>query len=999
MAPTVGRLAADSPRVRRTDSCAPAQGDDRLDRDRQPVGLPSGQTEHPEPSRARRRKGEVLAVSEAALDAGAHFHRTDLQVHTPRDANWGSKSLRPVDREAYARDFVRACRSKGLQAVAITDHHDFALFPYIKQAAAQEFDERGQPLPASERLVVFPGLELTLGVPCQALLILDADFPEAQLNSVLEALSCQVVPLEEEVLPAVTTIGHIQSLEDLQTTLDTRAWLVGRYIVLPNVTEKGHQTLLRAHMGVKYRSMPCVGGYVDGDFSQRVKGQGARKILAGEDSNYGNKRLAVFQTSDARSATFEDLGQHTSWIKWAQPTAEALRQACLAQESRIARAVPALPNIFIASLHVSNSNFLGPIDVQFNRQYNAIIGGRGTGKSTILEYLRWCLGDVPHAAEVDDEAAGAARRRRLIEATLTRLEAVVEVTVMINGISHVVRRASKDGGFSLQVGGGAFAPVPESAIQSLLPIHAYSQKQLSSVSVRADELARFVTAPLRPELEARDAAVTEVASRLRENYAALLRARGIDAALERARLNEQSLLDQAAHLRSGLTGLSDADQRFLQARPAVDESRQALQAWESSARQLELATAGLADDVDSALGQLAAVPAAAPVELAESLTNARAALVDATVALQQGLSAALAALRSASESEGSLSVAQQRARLDLVVLDERYEEVKGRSTVHAQQLEQLRDIEARRQQVASGVHSLRSERDRLGDPVAAQNSLRLQLRATHNERSDLLANQCSTVTELSSGLLRAELDRGRGLQGVDQRLRGLAAGAGVRAARWDALFTSVAAESNPVDTWERVLDELETLVSLAEGADFTTEVTPNLSRLGLTLADQQKLRTRLTVDGWLDLLLTPVEDVPTFFYRSKEQVYIPFESASAGQQATALLRVLLAQTGMPLLIDQPEEDLDSQVIQDVVEWLWISKGRRQVIFASHNANLVVNGDAELVMACDYRRAGDQSGGRVKMTGAIDIPELRDEITHIMEGGERAFKLRRDKYGF
>ena len=61
-------------------------------------------------------------------------------------------------------------------------------------------------------------------------------------------------------------------------------------------------------------------------------------------------------------------------------------------------------------------------------------------------------------------------------------------------------------------------------------------------------------------------------------------------------------------------------------------------------------------------------------------------------------------------------------------------------------------------------------------------------------------------------------------------------------------------------------------------------------------------------------------------------------------------RILLAQTGMPLIIDQPEEDLDSQVIESVVEQIWEAKHGRQVMFASHNANLVVNGDAELVVA-------------------------------------------------
>ena len=108
---------------------------------------------------------------------------------------------------------------------------------------------------------------------------------------------------------------------------------------------------------------------------------------------------------------------------------------------------------------------------------------------------------------------------------------------------------------------------------------------------------------------------------------------------------------------------------------------------------------------------------------------------------------------------------------------------------------------------------------------------------------------------------------------------------------------------------------------------------------------------------------------------------------------------MLAQAGPPLIIDQPEDDLDSQVVLDVVRWIWSAKSRRQLIFASHNANLVVNGDAELVVVCENRTQGDQSGGQVGPQGAIDVEEIRSAVTQIMEGGEKAFKLRKEKYGF
>src|SRR4051794_36631749 len=112
------------------------------------------------------------------MDKGAHFHRCDFQVHTPRDPQWnGDEAVTDTERQAYAAAFLAACRDKGLRGVAITDHHDMAFVPYIREAAKKERDESGQLLPARDRIVVFPGMELTLAVPCQALLIFDAEFP------------------------------------------------------------------------------------------------------------------------------------------------------------------------------------------------------------------------------------------------------------------------------------------------------------------------------------------------------------------------------------------------------------------------------------------------------------------------------------------------------------------------------------------------------------------------------------------------------------------------------------------------------------------------------------------------------------------------------------------------------------------------------------------------------------------------------------------------------
>ena len=175
--------------------------------------------------------------------------------------------------------------------------------------------------------------------------------------------------------------------------------------------------------------------------------------------------------------------------------------------------------------------------------------------------------------------------------------------------------------------------------------------------------------------------------------------------------------------------------------------------------------------------------------------------------------------------------------------------------------------------------------------------------------------------------------------------------------------------------------------------------TPILSSTEFTANDLRKMAEKVTSENWIDLFLAQLDDLPLFEYRTREGEYIEFTDASAGQQATALMHVLLNQEGPPLIIDQPEDDLDNQMVSNIATLIWEAKKKRQLMFTSHNANIVVNGDSELVVCCGYKVIGDQSKGEIKKAGAIDIEDIRTEITEVMEGEEEAFKLRQEKYGF
>jgi chromosome segregation protein len=936
------------------------------------------------------------------MDSGAHFYKCDFQVHTPRDINWqGAGAVTEEERRQYAQDFVVACRARGLEGVAITDHHDLAFFKYIREAALGETDDAGKPLPPGARLVVFPGMELTLGIPCQALLLFDAEIPVEFLPLALPALGITPSAPEAATHAPVSKLD-IMSFDDLYEALNKLEPLRNRFIVFPHIGDSGYKTILRKDFEKHYISMPCVGGYVDGPLPVEPKAAGMRTITSGQDKNWGNKPLGLLQTSDSRSRDFADLGKHATWVKWARPTAEALRQACLGRHSRISHAEPRLPSIEITRIEVSNSKFLGPIGLDFNPQYNAVIGGRGTGKSTILEYMRWALCDQPPSgpdAAPDERADFQRRRQALIEGTLLPLGSVVDVSFLLNGVPHIVRRKAV-GDLTLKIGDTPFQVCTEQNVRELLPVRAYSQKQLSAVGARLDELRRFVHAPIQAELDAFEERLGSLAADLRIAFDRVIRFRTLQTEIAAHEIERRSLTEQIEKLRASLKGLSDADRATIGRQGAYEAEQRVVQALQRDANAAEAALATAATECSRLP---APIDTRNTQENGELLKHTHATLAD-WISHARDMIAGLQGVFADPVAEKALGqyfagVADWSERRD--VHRREYEQAKARAAVHEQTLSQIQMLETRLAEINEAADAKEQQLDRLGDPAANFSALRAEWKATHRKRADSLEEQCGKLTAVSKSRLRATLRRATDIIPLAETLKQLMKGTKTRGDRVDNLLEQVRTSGDPLETWHRVLDELLELAwqCIEDEAVATLPPVPRLDSAGFTQKEKIALARQLKPPAWLDLLLFDLRDLPVFEYQVRPDDFLPFENASPGQQATALLSILLLQDGPPLLIDQPEDDLNMKIINDIVATLWQAKTHRQVLFTSHNANLVVNGDAELVICCDYRASATESGGQIKLTGAIDLPKINSEIAEVMEGGIEAFKLRQKKYGF
>lgn len=951
------------------------------------------------------------------MNKGAKFYKCDFQVHSPRDIAWtgarfGVKSeelehLSEEDkedliekREQFCREYLDKIRNAGLNAIAITDHHDVTFVKHLRKIAIEEnkaFELRGE---TEKMITIFPGIELTISSPpSQAILILDSDFSDSHLDAVLNFIGIDPTDqFHRETIPTDQIPAElIRSFRDLHITLDKLSYCKGRYIILPNVNKGGQHSVMRNGYKDHYKSMPCVGGYVDKDISTDT---GYLNKLNGGDVNYGNKSLGIFSTSDNRFEDGRHFGKFSTWVKWAEPTAEAIRQACLAKESRISQITPEIPQIFIESIDVTNSKFLGSFRLNFNEQYNALIGGRGTGKSTILEYTRWGLCDqTVKTGNFEELDIIQKRRDNLINKTLTAVGGEVRITMLKNNIKHIVKRNSTSREILLKIGDEDFQRVSEDDIRKILPIQSYSQKQLSDVGVKTEELKRFIEQPIKGKLEGISYSLDDTNVKLRESYNQVIRKKRVQGEISNFNLEGTSIGDQVKGIRVSLKGISPEDQLIIDKKSKYEIEKTII-----DNTQTELA---LFDErADDLLDLLKLYPE--PIEpLLGNVENK-----DLIKELETIVKSKFEKITKAAEELKSIFNEANVKDYDILIdkwqakqrdFNIQYEAAKGKSQSSQDQLNTIKQLEDRLSEINTKITDRKSILKELGSPEDDYAEYKNKWKDLHLEKVDILNTQASKFSGLSDGLIKAEVTKNINLSVFKDKLRSILEGTRIREDRIDALLDHIRNHQDPILEFIALTNELRLLAEFRYDEENPEDLpnTPILDSTGFTVDHKFKIQAKITTDDWLQLSVAELDFDPEFYYTTNNELgdEIPFRDASAGQQATALLTVLLNQPGIPLLIDQPEDDIDNRAIGNIIKSIWKAKKKRQLIFTSHNANLVVNGDAELVICCDYKDTSSQTRGIIKAEGAIDNKLIKLEITSVMEGGEKAFRLRKDKYGF
>ena len=907
---------------------------------------------------------------------GARWFKTDLQVHTVDDHAGGNAKLpegingtlsSPDTLAAYARRFLQIAAGRRIQVLGLTPHSprvgdepDTSAVWRIVDEWNTGVDDDGTPF-REKIFAVFPGFEPSLNQGSNGLHLLflfDPEIGRANYLKAFDLIMGGVSPwsgnsLQMSSKNATEAFNELQQFHRRECPQTSDGGYEWNYITLaPHIDgDKGLLKSQKAQVLRLFRHSEIAGLELgDGKLPEDVT-QNRDWLVDGMTEHH----QAFFHGSDA--CTVDKIGSRYTWLKLANPKIEALRQAFIASESRARIAYKRGPGgdlheicdppdvtmnerPWLKSVSISGgASFFsqGGADGKGSRfdlspDLTCIIGGSMTGKSTFLDGLRvYVKAELPK----DDPLIQQVRARGM--------------TGFLGGSPNV----------DLQCPGRDVT----ATLHEQWPAVFYTQNELQRLAQDADAvesiLARLVASERRniewieEDLESCDQELKGIATRLSCLYSEIGDA---EQAYDRSK--------RAAH---DLAAFSDAGVDTL------NSVSSELQLWRETAKS----GAQLSSDVGLALTSAESFERP---EIGDSLVSllSDAGASESAKDLDSRWQNTVAALRSAStEFDGAIgsiaSILSTIQRLENEVRIQVDKELAARGLDGAR-INELQALNSQAALLPSYEAHLGETRDRLsGLERAFQGLIDGRRIIIENQRRAYERIIESVEEQFDHRITAQRVDNGRSLD-LHNFILGLAQ-RGVT--RW---WNELSDENPPSST-----DLLEMLDA------------GQLAKVGMSGAVQETFKESLTVSKRRELAAIRSRDRYSLKVKVDDDSYRPLESLSGGQRVNTLLSLLLeTEDERPLVIDQPEDELDNRFLFDtMLPALKKLKGKRQIIVATHNANIVVNGDADQVIQLE----ATANHGQVACSGAIESAEMRDAIVRTVDGGDEAFRLRRLKYGF
>lgn len=875
---------------------------------------------------------------------GLLYRKVDLHVHTPASKCFDNKSVGP-------EDIVGKALEMGLDAIAITDHNTGACIDKVKKAAKGE-------------LAVFPGVEVSATGGQKGTIHIVGIFDESKSTKDIENLLGDLGIKADKYgdQEAFTKYSPDQVIDKISNH--------GGMAILAHANqEKGVMGGMKGNPRINTVSNPRLMAAEATDFENHEKREKKTRVadyLDGSHAEY--RKLPVYQASDNPSVrlsgkhSVDGIGLRYTYFKVDEISFEGLRQCFCDPDVRIRQKeeyeITKSPKII--GMEISDG-FLKNQKVGFHGGLNAIVGGKGVGKSLVVEFLRFGINQPSMDKSILRDHQDKLEKR---------LGPMGKVTLQLElegGEQYQIVR-THDGDQNriecTNLGTGEFY---DGEIPALFPILAYSQHEVIRIAEDPEAQLRLVDSFIDSESYKR--AILDLSTKLRRADREL--AKSIDASSEAAALEKElnTLKEKLKNTDRALKNKLFDEIKIWERKKSTFEKCQlfhdeliqqindTVSLFES---EMSTPTVSKEDLEDANIQEAARLSEDSLKCLLESLENAKNKVIRNKKKISQGLA---------------------KWMKDFEKKRKQYEKMLEKTGGDKRTLEgERRKLEKKRQQLEKALSKHSKLVERLGETRSSRDSLLGQFEKAHKEFYQTRRLKFNNLTQQSKGKLRLTLRHASNREKFKEELLGLKKGSRVR----EGDIEKVSQSLMPREFVDLVIDR--EVQSLATNADLAEE---NAKKLIEVLNSKEAFEDVLA----LSHAAFP-EDVPSIEFKKEDGNCYPLSELSVGQKCTALLIIALSEGTRPIIIDQPEDSLDNpSIYEDIVSKLRMGKERRQFVLTTHNSSVGVASDSDQFIV--LRSSASQ--GNVECFGAIDRQQVRSEIVKHLEGGPEPYKLKSKKY--
>ena len=875
----------------------------------------------------------------------AEFFKCALQVNPAGYNKYRGKES--LSEEVYNQQLLEACLEAGVQVVGIADHGAVDAVDRLRQL----FNEHG--------IVVFTGFEICSSEKIHFVCLFDENRTVQELERYLSNLGYE--DPDDCISPSkLSAVQIIEKVDDLD----------GFIFAAHSTNDNG---VLKCRMNHVWKESALLAAQIPGtvDDLKGVEDDFYRKAILNKLPDYRRERpIAIINAADVAQPEEIKTAGASCLIKMTRPCFSSFKQAFLDPESRV-RLNADKPHSYASA--IENIRFIGgyldETDITFSDHLNAVIGGRGTGKSTLLEAIRFALGKQPFGDSAQKQHS-AIIKSNLGNGALVQLKVR---SAAMQGRAFTISR--KFGGQSIVTDSeGNVSPYSP---DDLLPgLELYGQNEIYEMTRDAQSRNHLVERFLEGDHNQFDVIINKALARLGDSRLTILSAleQKAEAELEVARLPK--LLEQAEQFKQ--LGLDEK----LKIVPLLEKEKQLSSRHQEELSRVQDALLTLKDSLPDLAYLSDAVINVLPHQslllqqrdVLQRVQEQTAVLVQQLDEVVQRSSAELTPL----QSELSSLIGAEEAQLEKAFKDIPASQGKSGRQIGADYQTLLRQIASIRPKATA----LENRQKQLDELYQQRKRLLLELIQARSQRSAALAKSVKRLNRKLDEKVRLNLqpegDRQPLLHFLEQcNLEGV----GPRRLAWVMEY-----DFTPENLVESIRHGELALHNAGWG------ITPTVAQALLRLSEKQLLELEaLSLPDTMQIELNVMHDGGGVLWRHIDEL-------STGQQCTAVLHLLLLENQDPLILDQPEDNLDNAFIAErIVTELRKAKLSRQFLFATHNANIPVFGDAEWIGVLSV----EEGKGRIlpEQQGAIDLPEIQRLAANILEGGQSAFNQRREKYGF